>query len=191
MSWSLGETRALAIKAARGAGMPWGMAEEAGFAVRWLQANGAPGAAALARYLEWRDGGCEGVHDLCPIGLGTALMDAGRGVPEALGRVRQPLLLVPFVARCTPSGMALRWPGAQLIASEAGLVTDAPRETLLAEEAECEAARAVAQVFDGTTRVPEGEAAAIATLDHFAARTYAPATEASRAGAGAGTSDND
>ena len=33
MSWSLGETAALALKAARGAGLPWGLAEEAAGAV--------------------------------------------------------------------------------------------------------------------------------------------------------------
>ena len=32
ISWSLGETAALATKAARGAGMPWGLADETGVA---------------------------------------------------------------------------------------------------------------------------------------------------------------
>ena len=53
MSWSLVETRAMATKATRGAGYSWGLAEEAGFAVHWLQLNGAPGVEALARLLEW------------------------------------------------------------------------------------------------------------------------------------------
>ena len=52
MSWSLGEVQALAVKAARGAGLSWGVAEEAGYAVRWLQANGAPGLTALANLLQ-------------------------------------------------------------------------------------------------------------------------------------------
>ena len=51
MSWSVGESGALALKAARGAGMSWGQAEEASFAVRWLQQRGAPGVEALANYL--------------------------------------------------------------------------------------------------------------------------------------------
>ena len=37
ISWSLGETAALVTKAARGAGMPWGLADETGLAVSWLQ----------------------------------------------------------------------------------------------------------------------------------------------------------
>ena len=49
--WSVSETSSLAIKAARGVGMPWGIAEEAGFALRWLTRNGAPGVVAICRYL--------------------------------------------------------------------------------------------------------------------------------------------
>ena len=55
MSWSLGEIRALAIKAARGAGMPWGMAEEAGFASHWLLQQGLPGTELLATLLTLHD----------------------------------------------------------------------------------------------------------------------------------------
>lgn len=192
MSWSLGEAKALSIKAARGGGLPWGMAEEAGFAIHWLQSHGAPGVAALAGLLGWRDGLAKVDHDLCPICLGTAIMDAGRGVPAELGRIRQPLLLAPFIAACTPSGMQMAWKGVRLTLSEAGLVTDAGREALLIAEADCTAERGVARVAETTTRVPETEADAIAALSGFAARTYAPATDASRmSGAGAGTSDND
>ena len=42
------------------------------------------------------------------------------------------------------------------------------------------------------TRIPDTDAPSIDVLVLFAARTYAPATEASRlSGAGAGTTDND
>ncbi len=192
MSWSLGEVKALATKAARGAGLPWGMADEASFAVHWLQANGAPGVAALANYLEWRDQSPSKPHELCPIHLGTAIMDADRGVSEWLGRVRQPLLLAPFIARCSPSGMALKWPDVMLVVSETGLTSDASRTLLLTDEAECSAAPATAQSAERLNRVPETEAEAMARLNHFASRTYAPATEASRmSGAGAGITDND
>ena len=40
MSYSLNEFEALALKAARGAGLPWGLAEEAGKAVRILSSFG-------------------------------------------------------------------------------------------------------------------------------------------------------
>ena len=193
MSWSLGEAKSLAVKAARGGGMPWGMAEEAGFAVHWLQSSGMPGLAALAAYLEWRDGCPRDVHDLCPVALGTALMDAGRGVPENLGTLRQPLLLAPFIAACSPAGMRLRWGGAEAIVSEAGFVRKAgSADAFLAAEAVCTSGRAVAEVAEAVTRVPESGAQAMDRLKRFAERTYAPATEASRlSGAGAGTTDND
>ncbi len=192
MSWSLGEIKALAVKAARGAGMPWGMADEAGFAVRWLQARNVPGLAALARYLDWRDGLGEPDHDLCPISLGTAIMDAQRDIPSNLGLVRQPLLLAPYLASRAPSGLALRWDDTELIISEAGLVTTASRDALLTVQAHCEAAPAAGEDGETVVRVPETEVGAVALLDKYAQRTYAPATDASRlSGAGAGTTDND
>jgi hypothetical protein len=45
--WSLNEIEALAGKAARGAGYDWGLAEEAGQSVRWLEARDFRGADAL------------------------------------------------------------------------------------------------------------------------------------------------
>ena len=50
-SWSLNEIEALAKKAARGSGCSWGVAEDAGRAVRWLEARGLPGAEALGTLL--------------------------------------------------------------------------------------------------------------------------------------------
>ena len=82
------KTAALATKAARGAGMPWGLADETGVAVSWLQGRGNAGLAALCRYLKWRkmavwragqiaqlDKSC-----YCPIALGTAYMDGALSV---------------------------------------------------------------------------------------------------------------
>jgi len=192
MSWSLGEVKALAVKAARGGGMPWGMADEAGFAVRWLQANKAPGLAALASYLDWRDGLGEPDYDLCPISLGTAIMDAQRDVPSNLGRVRQPLLLAPYLAGSMPSGLSLTWDATEIVVSKVGLVTTASRAVLLTSEAHCQTFPAKAQAGETAMRAPDSEAEAIKLLEHFAQRTYAPATEASRlSGAGAGTTDNE
>jgi len=88
--------------------------------------------------------------------------------------------------------MNLQWSGAVLSVSEAGLETSADRAVLLVDETDCSTSRAVAKVAEIQTRVPDTEAEAIARLEYFAARTYAPATEASRmSGAGAGVTDND
>ena len=95
--WSLAEIRALATKAARGAGLEWGLAEEAGYAVAWLEARCAPGTQALASWLEVT-GEMDAEH--CPIRIGAALVDAGK--PPEHGHelaVCQPMLLAPFLAQ--------------------------------------------------------------------------------------------
>ncbi len=56
MICSLNEIEALARKAARGGGMSWGLAEEAGKAVRWLSDNGFPGPWLLSKLLLQNDG---------------------------------------------------------------------------------------------------------------------------------------
>jgi len=90
------------------------------------------------------------------------------------------------------SGLALRWDDTELIISEAGLVTTASRDALLTVQAHCEAAPAAGEDGETVVRVPETEVGAVALLDKYAQRTYAPATDASRlSGAGAGTTDND
>lgn len=208
MSWSLVETKALAIKAARGGGMPWGLAEEAGFAVHWLQARGLPGAEALVRLLDWHEDPARSfsapVYDgrklhadgpANPLALGAALMDTGSSGNHALGTVCQPLLLAPFIAEC-PAGGAwkLSWSDAVLFISHDICVTETAPEQLLAASADCivEATEIDAQEPILHTRIGFEQAKAIARLGDYAARTYAPATDASRlAGAGAGLTDND
>ena len=49
MHASLNEIESLCKKAARGAGLSWGLAEEAGKAARWLSAHGLDGPGVLAR----------------------------------------------------------------------------------------------------------------------------------------------
>ena len=107
MSWSLGETGALAIKAARGAGFAWGLAEDAGFAVVWLQARGLPGAPALCSYLSWYAANNHRQDEQtgrCPLLTGAAISDGVISTPQHaqdeidLGLVRTPLLLLPFIS---------------------------------------------------------------------------------------------
>lgn len=208
MSWSLYETKALAIKAARGGGMPWGLAEEAGFAVHWLQARGLPGAEALVRLLDWSgdpgnefsapvfdDGKPRRMGPVNPLALGSALMDTGSCSRGALGTVCQPLLLAPFIAECrSGSTWQLSWPGAVLFLTGGICATETAHEQLLVASADCvtEAAEISEQEPTLQTRVGIEHAGAITRLGDYAARTYAPATEASRlAGAGAGLTDND
>lgn len=119
MFCSLNEIRALAAGAARGAGLPWGVAEEAGRAARWLEARGLAGLSALDGALErlsapdWRrsfpvpEGAVwrAEASEIDGLLAGMTLADrADRPLPFAAGgalllvRVRWPLLAVPFLA---------------------------------------------------------------------------------------------
>ena len=67
MTPSFGEIQSTALKAARGAGLPWGLCEEAGAAVRWCWVHGLDGIGALAAVLEAYD------PAECPLSMGVAL----------------------------------------------------------------------------------------------------------------------
>ncbi|MDA7427939.1 DUF3726 domain-containing protein [Primorskyibacter aestuariivivens] len=191
MSWSLVETEALARKAARGGGYSWGQAEDAGAAVRWLEARGLPGAAALADLLEM-----PGDAGSCPIALGTSLCDRGEPpAPMTIAEMRAPVLLVPFlvwVAKPDDMYLAASLGAARIILGPDGVWLDDVHR--LPERAGVQisgAKRPAAPPIAIRDRCSCG-ADVMEALDRFALRTYAPATERSRlAGAGAGLSDND
>lgn len=210
MSLSLNEVDALARKATRGAGYPWGFAEEASKAVRGLCAHGFDGCAVLADSLAQTDG-----RDLsqimprpgavwkapggllCPIAAGAALLDhLDVRFPLQLEQVVQPLLLAPFalaMARALERGVCLAWEDTRLTTDGAALVLCGPAGASRVSSVELSLVPVPVQ---GTPRpqttraTPDAEA--LDRLHRLAARTYAPATEASRvSGAGAGLSDND
>ncbi|WP_306045647.1 DUF3726 domain-containing protein [Nioella sp. MMSF_3534] len=211
MTWSLNEIEALSRKAARGAGYSWGLAEEAGRAVRWLEARGLPGAQALVDHLKRVDG-----QDLasftpdaddwtapdgtaCPILAGTMLADgmAGSGPdPITLPDLASPLLLLPFLSwMATAQGRTVG------IGVADTAVTLSPEGTLTQTKDIPSPVSAPVTLRFGVDpagdTVAEGlrsacSADTVAALNSFAHRTYAPATEESRlAGAGAGLTDND
>ena len=206
MRCSLNEVEGLARRAARGAGMPWGLAEEAGKATRWLAERGLPAPALLAELLERNDGRdydllAGGV--LCPLCTGATLGDRAAALADALplhlAATACPLLLLPFLAhaaRGTGGAFVAGWEGVRVAVTgdalrllegdAAALATDATPRLEVAEAPAGAtgpaAASAPVEVDDGTWR-------RLAALAH---RTYVPASEASRArGAGAGLSDND
>ncbi|MDA9958220.1 DUF3726 domain-containing protein [Alphaproteobacteria bacterium] len=209
MSWSLGEIGALATKAARGSGMDWGLADEAGYAVKWLQRRQLPGVAALCRYLSWRQAGeitnwpDDTARDghYCPIATGAAYGDGVFGDDVQFARVRTPLLLVPFIAlRATNSPVYLSMGKAVFALTQdkfgfskndtAILMDSSACQIYAASDDELPAMITIANA--AIPRVPVTASACITVLNSFAKNTYAPATEASRlAGAGAGLNDND
>ena len=197
MSWSLGETGALAVKATRGAGFSWGIAEDAGFAVTWLLARGLPGATALCSYLGWH---ADQRHlqpetdILCPLLTGAAISDGVIALPEdpndrvALGTIRMPLLLLPFVACLDNENI---WIHGLNMPDQ----TDAPPPPPVGM-AVCSLQRSGVPDWAASgathTRLGSEFACCVETLGQLAHRTYAPATQESRlAGAGAGLTDND
>lgn len=216
MSRSLNEIAAHAKHAARGAGLSWGMAEEAARATRWLASHDLAGLAALSEVLTKNDGlpheqvapvSLDGEWhaprgDLCPLAAGTTLNDCAdrlaEGQPVTMANVSYPLLVLPFAAWAAvhlDKPVKILWDNLQIDTDGCGIWIEDPHRDI-------NTARAVTvtcQLADKRTDAADlprlrGTAApdAWAKLDAFAQRTFAPATKASRLlGAGAGMSDND
>lgn len=193
MNFSLNEVEATARKAARGAGYAWGMADETGKAVRWLCANGVDGCAAMAVLLQQVDGrdlrsltpdvgaidwAAKGPF-LCPITAGCALADQGRTTVQFETLVA-PILVLPFLAHVARSqGVILH-----LMCNGGSAKTDGYRLCLYKTVPDQGAA---ALQISPDFGAPYGQVTRVsprkddwATLNTFAHRTYAPATEESR-----------
>lgn len=207
---SSNEIDAMAKKAAKGAGMPWGLASDAGRVARWLADQGLPGPELLVDLLDWRDGRSHvevappdvglawADHPLAldPVVVGTVCADLAGRLAEGrveLGRVRQPLLLgfaLSVVAARTATALVGRWDDSAL-----GVAADqatgqgslfATEANVIVEPGHLNGERLTAPA-EGWTVDP----AAWARLEAYAHRTYAPDTEASRLrGAGAGLIDD-
>jgi len=207
MQVSLNEVEVMAAKAACGAGRPWGLAQEAGWAVAWLEAIKLPGAQALLGLLKATDGiemdalapvtggdhwqGADG--PVCPVVTGAYLVDRAE-VPDGvtLSAVYHPVLMLPFMQRLARP-VTLDWQGGSIACHAGGM------------RVACEPGVNVVHdvTISGKTDQPleHGPSALHAVdmdeeiweaLGRFAHRTYVPATEASRLkGAGAGLTDND
>ncbi|MGI9489004.1 MAG: DUF3726 domain-containing protein [Geminicoccaceae bacterium] len=213
---SLNEIEVMGKRAARGGGLPWGLAEEAGKAARWLTARGLPGVEQLADiltdndkrlYVELAPAEVDGVwqassRQLCPLITGAAVCDLAAEIAKGrvieLGATMRPLLLAPYVAgaaKLTGVAVVLDWDDVKMTLTPDGMAIEGNRDALMARGTE----RVRCRRADEQTNVPASEfvnepavpAAAWARLAALAQRTFAPATEASRlSGAGAGLSDN-
>lgn len=141
---SQNEIESLCLKAARGAGYAWGLAEEAGFAAGWLAARGIDGTAPLLGLLTRRQGQranrgtprptpghwrSTDEPPLCPIMLGAALLDSALLPDGPFSRITRvdtvsaPILLLPFLARaaqiCAKS-LVIGWQGRYLLINANG-----------------------------------------------------------------------
>lgn len=216
MSHSLNEIEAMSKRAARGAGLSWGLAEEAAKGTRWLAAFGFSGAELLADLLEMNDRipsidvspvslSAEIWHAptrrMSPLIAGASLSDCAVRLMDrgsiTMENVSLPLLAVPFMG-----GAALRlgvpvaaeWQGARLATDGRQICVQATLEALEARHADKMVFSAPAEMTGRREPVLRAEVsdADWNRLSAFAHRTFAPATEESRLrGAGAGLSDND
>lgn len=212
---TLAETESYLRKAARACGLDWGIAEEAGKAARWLAAFNLPGPEIMLAHLQqlkgkdyrsffpdcsdepWQASG--GL--LCPIITGATLADRSaqmlEGMEFKLGPTAYPLLLAATVgqaARCHQTVFTTAWAGVRVSCFENGLSIEGNRDDLLLAEVDSvscyrddlstpqQLPLTLAYVIDSTI---------FKRIDELAFQIYVPATEESRAGAGAGLTDND
>ncbi len=215
--YTLSEIEALSRKAARGSGLDWGLADEAGKATRWLSSHGLPGAQVLAQLLTRNDGKpfsalCPVEADsgswqsrsaeLCPLISGACLADRAAQLvtngKTVLATVATPLLALPFIARAVAlTGIDLQvvWPGVRIDCQTGGIFITGDPDQLTTELAESIIVCLLAEP-SGAPSSPVYVAQAVApsawqTLTRLAHRTLVPASEASRSGAGASTRDAD
>lgn len=211
MKRSLNQIEQTARKAARGAGYAWGLAFDAGRAVRWLHAYGLNGAPALAAHLQARGAApaapaaLSGVWRaaagaLDPLATGASMSDCldamrrgGRGLETAA--IAYPLLAAGFIgcaAESEDAAFELTWRGCVLRCARGRVrIEGAAVEAEVAPGLRC---RPCAANFRGRAPRIGGTVAAgaWAILERHARRTHVAATSASRrTGAGAGLSDND
>jgi hypothetical protein len=212
---TLAETETSLRKAARACGLDWGLAEEAGKAARWLAAFDLPGPETLLAHLQqissaeyrqfipncsqepWQAPG--GL--LCPVITGAALADRSAQMLDGhcfqLAATAYPLLLAATVgqaARCHRTVFTTAWAGVRVSCFENGLSIEGNRDDLLLARADAVTCRQdnldQAQQLPSTLSYPI-DREVVQRIDQLAFQTYAPATDASRAGAGAGLTDND
>jgi hypothetical protein len=212
---SRNEIESLALKAARGAGMSWGLAEESSIAAGWLAEHALPWADTLLGVLAQADATSPprivgqallpsrpGTR-LCPIMTGGFLSDLG--LPASAMEIHDllaPLWLAPFAASWAGPDQVVRlgWGDASLLVGRSAVAgADAVPAAIHATPF----AKRVTMVLEPMSGAPtyrrriapSGYAVCEeiwCALQEFERKTYVPASAQSRiAGAGAGLLDND
>ncbi len=212
---TLSEAESCLRKAARASGLDWGIAEEAGKSARWLAAFRLPGPETVFYHLRELAGrdyrgfspNCDlqpwqaSAGMLCPIVAGAALADRSAtllgGEPIRLGATAYPLLLVPALGQAAnyhQTVFTLCWDGVRINCYADGITLSGNREKLLTPEVSQVCCRR--EDLSGPEQHPSSQAYPIdegvfREIDELAFQTYVPASDLSRAGAGAGLTDND
>ncbi len=215
--YSVKEIRALATRAARGAYMPWGLAEEAGASMAWLERHCLPGVqpfvdlliansdkdpADLAPKFGHKKTGSGGNSCVCPVIAGAYLCDL-RGTKLQAGAVEipsviAPILMLPFlvwVAQDLACSALVKWGRVSAHVGERGVV-------FVSGISELDNSGQQDVIISLTTEIPElsGETQVRVALsdknqrvpEGFVQRTYLPESEQSKAsGAGGGRVDDE
>ncbi len=218
MICSLNQIEQTVRKAVRGAGLPWGLADDAGKAVRWLHTHGINGVTALAGLLErhdYRNGGkltpvsLSGVWRapggvLDPLLTGASLSDCFDRPGDArieTAAIARPVLAAGFIgnlAEIEDRAFTLTWRDVRLGCRRGGLwLQGSAVETETADFLRCQQCGDNGRAFQGRRHAPRAGQATVESadwqrLEQYAHRTYIKASDASRiVGAGAGLHDND
>jgi len=202
---SLNEIETTVLKAARGAGYGWGLAEEAGAAARWLAEHDLPWGASVGTVLADNTVRLVGSQRAMsnPLVAATWACDdlaIDAGTPLNLTAVVAPLWLAAVVgvgSRGKPVRVSMEWPQTALLTLR-GALQQAVGDLANAGPAPvCIRTRHLAGEAVVVARTPSQrgrcvEEAVWRLLTDLEKRTYVPASVRSRErGAGAGISDND
>ena len=124
-------------------------------------------------------------------------MDGALPATLTIESIREPVLMLPFIVkRHNDQPMQVDLGDMSIHLSKDGVCSPYLNTALLISQANCTINHATDTAamapYELTQRVPSFFFGCVTTLDEFAKKTYAPATEESRlAGAGAGLNDND
>lgn len=218
MQYSLNQIEHTVRKAVRGAGLSWGLAEEAGRAVRWLETMALNGVGSLVALLNevdhcnWQDcavevndhGWCSRSGILSPLVAGPSVCDLIHEPTTGiicLQQVARPVLFLGYAGIVATQSEGL----VQVHADDAIVLVgntclwienssnfDRPnvKQLNISLAPANSAPNAKPQSVEiGAKEIKDDQMAA---LERYVHRTYVEATEASRmAGAGAGITDND
>ncbi len=207
MIYSLNEIDAHCKKAARGVGFEWGYAEDIGKVARWLAAYELPGVSLVRHYLTQIEKSAESYSspvitsqnkiqtnntNLCPIQTGCYLADVlsiSADQECSFEQLGFPLLLLPFLARLadqTKLSVHYSYNDNQFHYGEGKLKCNTIK-TLTCDYVEHAKCIFTSESVDGKDARVIGQEIIDTDwnqLNNYACKTYVPATEASRRGAG-------
>lgn len=187
---TLSEIRATCTKAARGAGCPWGLAEEAGMAARVLQSHGLAASQALAELFKTpRACACDGSGQTkCGIALSAEISDML--IEQTIeGPIAAPILLLAPLLQSADGPWELDWETGSAVCSDEGITLRGNPPPEIAPRVVLKKATASTTSQASSWKSQPVDEDAWNTLISFAAKTYVPETDQSRA-AGAGPADS-